>query len=149
MIDGHTSRTHFYVSMQQSGLVCAVNALPNETLEVQGQRVRAQPDSFWSYYPGDVGILCKVCVCAHNRCYDTFVTKQRLECCSSSFSSESDQLESTTITHNTRKQRLHDCCKFHRTFFLNGKTGERERKDLTDYHVKIYLPVKTNKRTVF
>lgn len=61
MIDGHTNRTHFYVSMQQQGLVCAVNVLPNETLEVQGQRVRAQPDSFWSYYPGDVGILCKVC----------------------------------------------------------------------------------------
>ena len=62
MIDGHTSRTHFYVSMQQPGLVCAVNVLPNDTLEVQGQRVRTQPDSFWSYYPGDVGILCKVCV---------------------------------------------------------------------------------------
>lgn len=61
MIDGHTNRTHFYVSMQQQGLVCAVNVLPHETLEVQGQRVRTQPDSFWSYYPGDVGILCKVC----------------------------------------------------------------------------------------
>ncbi|CAF4637867.1 unnamed protein product [Rotaria sp. Silwood1] len=45
--------------MQQPGLVCAVNVLPNDTLEVQGQRVKAQPDSFWSYYPGDVGILCK------------------------------------------------------------------------------------------
>ncbi len=63
MIDGHTSRTHFYVSMQQPGIVCAVNVLPNDTLEVQGQRVRTQPDSFWSYYPGDVGIFCKVCVC--------------------------------------------------------------------------------------
>ncbi|CAF3380137.1 unnamed protein product [Rotaria socialis] len=45
--------------MQQPGLICAVNVLPNDTLEVQGQRVRAQPDSFWSYYPGDVGVLCK------------------------------------------------------------------------------------------
>lgn len=63
MIDGHTSRTHFYVSMQQPGLICAVNVLPNDALEVQGQRVRAQPDSFWSYYPGDVGILCKVRLC--------------------------------------------------------------------------------------
>jgi len=64
MIDGHTTRTHFYVSMQQTGIVCAVNVLPNDTLEVQGQRLRSQPDTFWSYYPGDVGILCKVCVCA-------------------------------------------------------------------------------------
>ena len=65
MIDGHTSRTHFYVSMQQPGIVCALSVLPNDTLEVQGQRVRAQPDSFWSYYPGDVGIFCKVrtCIC--------------------------------------------------------------------------------------
>jgi len=48
--------------MHQPGTVCAVNVLPNDSLEVQGQRVRAQPDSFWSYYPGDVGIYCKVCV---------------------------------------------------------------------------------------
>jgi hypothetical protein len=64
MIDGHTSRTHFYVSMQQPGIVCAVNVLPNDSLEVQGQRVRPQPDSFWSYYPGEVGVFCKVYMCA-------------------------------------------------------------------------------------
>jgi len=49
--------------MQQPGIVCALNVLPNDTLGVQGQRVRAQPASFWSYYPGDVGILCKVRLC--------------------------------------------------------------------------------------
>jgi hypothetical protein len=62
MLDAHTSRTHSYVSMQQPGIICAVNMLPNDSLEVQGQRVRAQPDSFWSYYPGEVGIFYKVCV---------------------------------------------------------------------------------------
>ncbi|CAF0762119.1 unnamed protein product [Adineta ricciae] len=59
MIDGQTRRTHIYISMQQSGLLCAVNVPPTETLGVQGQRVRPQPDSFWSYYPGDVGTLSK------------------------------------------------------------------------------------------
>ena len=75
MIDGHTNRTHFYVSMQQPGMICAVNTLPNHTLEVQGQRVRPQLDSFWSYYPGDVGALCKVCVCIHMFRYSS--TKDR------------------------------------------------------------------------
>jgi hypothetical protein len=59
--------------MQQPGIVCAVNVLPNDSLEIQGQRVRAQPDSFWSYYPGDVGIFCKVCVYS-------FYNKKKLYC---------------------------------------------------------------------
>jgi len=62
MIDGQTNRTHFYISTQQPGLVCAIDVSPNETLGVQGEGVRPRPDSFWSYYPGDVGILSKVCL---------------------------------------------------------------------------------------
>ncbi len=79
MIDGHTTRTHFYVSMQQTGIVCAVNVLPNDTLEVQGQRLRSQPDTFWSYYPGDVGILCKVCVCVRSFCNGNILLSCTLE----------------------------------------------------------------------
>ena len=63
MIDGQTRQTHIYISMQQSGLLCAVNIPPTEALGVQGQRVRPQADSFWSYYPGDVRALSKVCPC--------------------------------------------------------------------------------------
>ncbi|UJR26469.1 hypothetical protein I4U23_007796 [Adineta vaga] len=59
MIDGQTRQSHIYISMQQPGLVCAVNVASTEALGVQGQRVRHQPDSFWSYYPGDVGIYSK------------------------------------------------------------------------------------------
>ena len=64
MIDGQTNRAHFYVSMQQSGVVCALDFLPTESLEVQGQSLRARSDTFWSYYPGDVGFLSKVRLCA-------------------------------------------------------------------------------------
>ncbi|CAF1344691.1 unnamed protein product [Adineta steineri] len=47
------------LSMQQAGLLYAIDALPTDTLGVEGQRVRPQADSFWSYYPGDVGIFYK------------------------------------------------------------------------------------------
>ncbi|CAF2480650.1 unnamed protein product [Rotaria sp. Silwood2] len=55
----NTNNNNLSIVNIQPGLICAVDALPNDTLEVQGQRVKAQPDSFWSYYPGDVGILSK------------------------------------------------------------------------------------------
>ena len=130
MIDGHTSRTHFYVSMQQSGLICAVNPLSNDALEVQGQRVRTQPDSFWSYYPGDVGILCKVWI-AGIRSFLLSVEEEKTQWCfismcrmwlladwwilffpSSSSILESNQLESSSIENHTREQRLYDSSKF-------------------------------------
>ncbi|CAF1480902.1 unnamed protein product [Didymodactylos carnosus] len=61
MIDGNTNRNHYYVTHGLHSDLFAIGTLPQDSLEVQGTRVKPIVDpSFWSYYPGDTGIFCKL-----------------------------------------------------------------------------------------
>ncbi len=57
ILDSHTIRNYFYMSKQHTGVVVIGN---DGQLSVHGQRVRTQPESFWSYYSTYVGIIYKL-----------------------------------------------------------------------------------------
>jgi hypothetical protein len=63
MINDHKNRTNLDKNMQTSARTYSDKTLLDESFGVHGQRLRAQPETFWSYYPGDVGSLSKVCSC--------------------------------------------------------------------------------------
>ncbi|CAF1121973.1 unnamed protein product [Didymodactylos carnosus] len=61
MINGNTNRSHYYVTHGFHSDLYAIDTLPNDSLEIQGTRVKPMIDhSFWSYYPGDASMLYKL-----------------------------------------------------------------------------------------